>query len=104
MAKGLRASTEKVNRSKLRSRLFAPLEDARKDRLSAKLLELAAQPKPTVTKDVSMKIDDIGEFACTSPVRHSIMHCNNLVEATEDSSKHTSKADDKAASGDQSLF
>ncbi|KIW00712.1 uncharacterized protein PV09_07697 [Verruconis gallopava] len=46
MAKGLRASVNKRNKSKLRSRVFGPVEDARTERLSAKLLELAQQPKP----------------------------------------------------------
>jgi len=46
MAKGLRASVIKRNNSKLRARVFGPVEDARTERLSAKLLELASQPKP----------------------------------------------------------
>lgn len=46
MAKGLRASVNKANKSSLRSRVFAPIENARTERLSAKLLELASQPKP----------------------------------------------------------
>ena len=45
MAKGLRSSRNKSNKSKLRSCVFGPAEDARKERLSAKLLELAANPK-----------------------------------------------------------
>jgi len=50
MAKGLRASVKKNNRTKLRSRVFAPVEDARTARLSAKLLELAQQSKPAKTE------------------------------------------------------
>jgi hypothetical protein len=46
MAKGARASTRKANNSKLKSRVFGPVETARTERLSAKLLELASQPKP----------------------------------------------------------
>ncbi|MCJ1288345.1 hypothetical protein MMC26_007700, partial [Xylographa opegraphella] len=45
MAKGLRASTKKANMVKLRARVFGPAEDARTQRLSAKLLELASKPK-----------------------------------------------------------
>lgn len=46
MAKGLRSSRNKANNSKLRSTVFSRGEDARKERLSAKLLELASKPKP----------------------------------------------------------
>ncbi|KAF2841477.1 hypothetical protein M501DRAFT_1014277 [Patellaria atrata CBS 101060] len=45
MAKSLRASVKKANRSKLRTRVFNPTIDARTERLSAKLVELASQPK-----------------------------------------------------------
>jgi len=51
MAKGARASTKKSNNSKLKSRVFGPVEDARTERLSAKLLELASQPKPKPQKE-----------------------------------------------------
>ncbi|MCJ1435174.1 major facilitator super transporter protein [Xylographa pallens] len=54
MAKGLRASTKKANRVKLRSKVFGPVEDARTQRLSAKLLELASKPKD---EDVRMEED-----------------------------------------------
>lgn len=46
MAKGARASVRKTNNKALKSRVFGPAEDARTQRLSAKLLELASQPKP----------------------------------------------------------
>lgn len=46
MAKGLRASTRKKNNAALRERLFGPAIDARTERLSAKLQELAAKPRP----------------------------------------------------------
>ncbi|KAL1590659.1 hypothetical protein WHR41_00577 [Cladosporium halotolerans] len=45
MAKGLRASRNKKNNQALSKRVFAPVEAARNERLSAKLLELARQPK-----------------------------------------------------------
>jgi hypothetical protein len=47
MAKGARASTRKANNAALKSRVFGPVEDARTQRLSTKLLELARQPKKT---------------------------------------------------------
>lgn len=47
MAKGLRSSTKKANKAILRRRVFGPEEDARKERLSMKLLELASTGKDT---------------------------------------------------------
>ncbi|ORY17689.1 hypothetical protein BCR34DRAFT_555322 [Clohesyomyces aquaticus] len=46
MAKGLRSSVKKANRTKLRSRVFGPVEAARNERLHEKLLELVNAPKP----------------------------------------------------------
>lgn len=54
MAKGLRASVKKNNKSKLRSKVFGPVVDARTERLSAKLLELAQQAKPAKSE---MEVD-----------------------------------------------
>jgi len=51
MAKSARASKIKMNNSKLKSRVFGPVETARTERLSAKLLELASQPKPSKDSD-----------------------------------------------------
>ncbi|KAL4782744.1 hypothetical protein BJX76DRAFT_331821 [Aspergillus varians] len=47
MAKSVRASVQKRNKAKLRSTVFGPVVDARTERLSAKLQELASQPKPS---------------------------------------------------------
>ena len=46
MAKSVRANVSKRNRAKLRSTVFGPVDNARTERLSAKLQEIAAQPKP----------------------------------------------------------
>lgn len=54
MAKGARASTRKANNAALKSRVFGPVEDARTQRLSTKLLELARQPKKT--EEVTMEV------------------------------------------------
>lgn len=54
MAKGLRSSRNKVNNSKLRSNIFGPVEDERKQRLSAKLLELASKPATKAQEDEKM--------------------------------------------------
>jgi hypothetical protein len=46
MGKGLRSSVLKTNNRKLKKNVFGPVEAARTERLSQKLQELAAQPKP----------------------------------------------------------
>jgi hypothetical protein len=46
MAKSARASSKKANHTKLRARVFAPVETARAERLHAKMLEIVNQPKP----------------------------------------------------------
>ncbi|KAL8914118.1 MAG: hypothetical protein Q9171_001234 [Xanthocarpia ochracea] len=57
MAKGLRSSVKKANRSRLRSKVFGPVEEARKQRLSAKLLSKAVEPSPNAKED-TMLLDD----------------------------------------------
>jgi hypothetical protein len=56
MAKGARSSTKKANNVKLKHRVFGPVETARTERLSAKLMELVSQPKPK--PDVAMDVDE----------------------------------------------
>lgn len=59
MAKGARASTRKVNKTKLRSEIFGPQVTARTERLSAKLSAIATQPKPERSiKEIEMEIED----------------------------------------------
>ncbi|TVY57178.1 hypothetical protein LSUE1_G007781 [Lachnellula suecica] len=61
MAKGARASTNKANNVKLKANVFGPVETARTERLSAKLLELASQPKPKPEKkDVAINGEGTG--------------------------------------------
>lgn len=48
MAKGARSSVRKANNTKLKSRVFGPVEAARTERLSQKLMELASQPKASM--------------------------------------------------------
>ncbi|OTB06914.1 hypothetical protein M426DRAFT_318622 [Hypoxylon sp. CI-4A] len=58
MAKSARSSTRKSNNQRLKANVFGPIEAARAERLSAKLLELAAQPKPEAPESSEMKIAD----------------------------------------------
>lgn len=52
MAKSVRASVSKRNSANLRKKVFGPVDAARTERLSAKLQELASQPKPDAGKSV----------------------------------------------------
>ncbi|ETS85728.1 hypothetical protein PFICI_03753 [Pestalotiopsis fici W106-1] len=59
MAKSSRASTVKTNNQRLKAKVFGPVEQARMERLSAKLLEVAAAPKPEKPEaENEMKIVD----------------------------------------------
>ncbi|KAK7628831.1 hypothetical protein IWX48DRAFT_240261 [Phyllosticta citricarpa] len=62
MAKSSRSSVKKTNNQKLKKNVFGPVENARAQRLSERLLELAQQPRPAkdemeVEKD-QMELDD----------------------------------------------
>jgi hypothetical protein len=61
MAKGLRSSVKKSNRTKLRARVFQPVESARAERIHAKLLEIVRQPKPEAPKKAEMEVDSVEE-------------------------------------------
>jgi hypothetical protein len=65
MAKGLRASTRKRNNAKLRATIFGPAYDARTERLSAKLQELASQPRPD--QERLMEVDNLEDKDNSSP-------------------------------------
>lgn len=52
MAKSSRASTTKANNQRLKAKVFGPVEAARQERLSAKLLEIASQPKPVPEREM----------------------------------------------------
>ncbi|KAK5166234.1 uncharacterized protein LTR77_008495 [Saxophila tyrrhenica] len=58
MAKSARASVKKRNNQALKRKVFGPAETARNDRLSAKLMELAQQPKPPRPE---MDVEEEGE-------------------------------------------
>ena len=70
MAKGLRSSTKKANRTQLRSGVFGPVEEARKERLSAKLLELASKPRVLAEEDVKMTQGHKGAESLNITGRH----------------------------------
>lgn len=68
MAKSARASKVKSNNLKLKKNVFGPVETARAERLSLKMQELIAQPKPSeAKKEVEMAVDEDAEG---EPVPH----------------------------------
>ena len=52
MAKSQRSSVTKANNQRLKKNVFGPVEAARQQRLSARLLEIASQPKPLPEKEM----------------------------------------------------
>ncbi|KXH62195.1 hypothetical protein CSAL01_03595 [Colletotrichum salicis] len=58
MAKSARASVIKKNNQRLKANVFGPVEQARTERLSAKLLELAKAPKPEREADTKMDVEE----------------------------------------------
>lgn len=52
MAKSSRASSRKANNQRLKAKVFGPVEAAREERLAAKLLEIASQPKPVPEREM----------------------------------------------------
>ncbi|RAL07723.1 DUF2423 domain-containing protein [Aspergillus homomorphus CBS 101889] len=75
MAKSGRASVIKRNRASLRATVFAPAVDARTERLSAKLQELAAQPKPNESKS-KMELDSTNCDAQASEAKSKTTESN----------------------------
>jgi Protein of unknown function (DUF2423) len=69
MAKGLRASSRKKNNAALRDRLFGPASDARTERLSAKLQELAAKPRPDQERAMEVDNENVQENAAASEAK-----------------------------------
>lgn len=63
MAKSARSSNTKRNNRNLRAKVFGPADDARTARLSAKLQEIAAKPRPTENKamDVDEPVEQEGQ-------------------------------------------
>lgn len=83
MAKGARASTKKANHQKLKSNVFGPVETARTERLSAKLLALASQPKPG-KEDVAMVGESGGlQWPCPNGNISKIVLINRLAVTEE---------------------
>ncbi|KAL7626258.1 hypothetical protein AAE478_003028 [Parahypoxylon ruwenzoriense] len=95
MAKSARASSRKANNQRLKAKVFGPVESARAERLSAKILELAAQPKPPRPESSSdMKIVDgeVGEEAKVNedPIAAAAADANDNTAMDVDGAKSAS--------------
>ena len=89
MAKGLRSSVKKSNRTKLRARVFEPVENARLERIHQKLLETAQQPKPETAKDKEMDVDSAEgtKSPLPPPTPHPLTHRPADAAAADDTTK-----------------
>jgi hypothetical protein len=98
MAKGLRASSERSNRRKLRANVFGPAEKARAERLHAKLLATIQSEKPAPPEKKAMDVDEEasteaaakddlskGSFVFTAPVPSSLSHTSTSAASDPDS-------------------
>ncbi|KAM3073418.1 hypothetical protein ACMFMG_004683 [Clarireedia jacksonii] len=101
MAKGARASTKKANHAALKAKVFGPVEAARAERLHAKLMELASQPKPSAkAEDVDMEgkegkasADGSGEGTSNNNVMPTAQEKDSgEMEVDKEHSKPSSKA------------
>ncbi|KAK8049256.1 hypothetical protein PG994_010986 [Apiospora phragmitis] len=94
MAKSSRASTVKANNQRLKRNVFGPVEAARLQRLSAKMREIAAQPKPT--PEVEMKpVDEGGEANATEQASETAPRSCHPAAMEVDSAKPLSKRSER---------
>ena len=79
MAKGLRASTERTNRRKLRANVFGPVEKARAERLHAKLLATINSEKPKPAARTKKEAMDVSEEGATTEAKDDASKGSNDV-------------------------
>ncbi|KAL2809022.1 hypothetical protein BJX63DRAFT_435577 [Aspergillus granulosus] len=96
MAKSVRASVQKRNKAKLRATVFGPVVDARTERLSAKLQELASQPKPSNQEKSNsnaeaLEIDMQNEHATTKPESSEAMDIDTSMTSSKGSSQRSGR-------------
>ncbi|KAI8941030.1 hypothetical protein NX059_002274 [Plenodomus lindquistii] len=96
MAKSARASSKKVNHTKLRARVFGPAEKARAERIHAKLLETINQPKPERT---TMDVEETSTTEAKEDDLPKDMEVDGSVSATQ--AKKLRKNKDKSQSRKQ---
>jgi hypothetical protein len=87
MAKGLRASSERSNRRKLRANVFGPVEKARAERLHAKLLATINSEKPARPEKKEMDVDEEEGMQLLYQTRTNKANVTAATEAKDDLSK-----------------
>ncbi|OTA66680.1 hypothetical protein K449DRAFT_391124 [Hypoxylon sp. EC38] len=95
MAKSARSSTRKANNQRLKANVFGPIEAARAERLSAKLLELAAQPKPPKPESNEMKIEDDAAEEAKIDEDTAVVEANDNTMDVDSAKPTSSKRSDK---------
>ena len=97
MAKSARASVVKKNRSNLKKKVFGPAEAARNERLSAKLAELASQPKPLRSE---MEVEHNGMSEHNNGNSDTENHKSNIMCSIDAENAEESEAkEDRATKG-----
>ncbi|PNS18622.1 Gephyrin [Sphaceloma murrayae] len=89
MAKSARSSNIKKNRTRLKSKVFGPVEDARTKRLSQKLAALASQPK-AATSDMEVEKAEGGKHTGTDTQKQALIMAYTDPTTVEQESKETS--------------
>ena len=97
MAKSSRSSAVKKNNQRLKKHVFGPIEAARNERLSAKLLELASQPKPPRTE---MEVEQDGTFTPAPDPPHLINKSTALTDTSTPLAEARNAAADSGAKGE----
>ncbi|EQK98789.1 hypothetical protein G6O67_006482 [Ophiocordyceps sinensis] len=83
MAKSSRSSAKKLNNRRKVAAVFGPAELARNERLSAKLLDLAKQPKPEASREVAMEINDDDANEAEANVEDTVMEVDSKEPSTK---------------------
>ncbi|KAF7587458.1 major facilitator super transporter protein [Aspergillus hancockii] len=96
MAKSVRASVQKRNKAKLRATVFGPVVDARTERLSAKLQELASQPKPNGLEKSDVELDVGGTSSQEDNSGTKILQLNEDMDVDDGSTKITQSRSHKS--------
>lgn len=89
MAKGLRSSVKKTNRSKLRKNVFGPAENERAERIHQKLLENLQAPKPEPAKKAEMDVDSTEGTQQT----HTLDILESLAKTSPDAAVNTKETE-----------
>lgn len=103
MAKGARNSVRKINNRALKAKVFGPVENARAERLNAKLMELVAQPKPA-REEMEVEATS-GKTVLSCIARHVIHHwCACLLNLSTEADANKADSASKGTSDANGMF